>query len=356
MKRSSTIPFLVPFLFPAAVIAGYIYGQLWTFRIVTWIFLAGPFLDVILGENFRNDVEQENKGWRYILWLWLPAQAAILWCGLQVVTRAALTDRPWQLAFGIAVNVGMAGGMFGVTVAHELLHSGNRFERSLAEFLMTLLHYPHFCLEHVYGHHRKVATPSDPATAHLGESLYAFLLRTFYGSLRSAWRTEATRLSCAGRVVWGTGNRMLRYGTLLTFLYVTISLLFGWRGVAFFAMQGIVALTILEIINYVGHYGLLRRVISPGRYEPVSPEHAWNSSFRFTNWLLFNVARHSDHHCEAGRSCLTLRHDRTAPQLPAGYFAMFVLALFPPLWRRIMDPLAIERRHPTSEYAWKVSR
>ncbi len=355
MMRRATIPFLVPFLFPVGVIAGYMNGQLWAFRTVTWLFLIGPFLDVILGEDFHNYAEERHRGWTYILWLWLPAQAAILWCGLQVVTHASQSER-WQLFFGIAVNIGMAGGMFGVTVAHELLHRGSRVERSLAEILMTLLHYPHFCLEHVYGHHRNVATPADPSTARLGESLYAFLVRTLFGSLRSAWHTEATRLSRSGRSICGAGNRMVRYAVGLVFFYAGIGLLFGWLGAAFFALQGAVALTILETINYVGHYGLTRREISPGCYEPVSSDHAWNSSFRFTNWVLFNVARHSDHHCEAGRSCLALRHVRSAPQLPAGYFAMFVLALFPPLWRRIMDPLAAEQLHSGAYHDWQVSQ
>ena len=340
---------MVPFLFPLVAIAGYLSGQLWTFRTVTWLYLAGPFLDVVFGEDSHNYQDEKHTVWRQALWLWVPAQIIILWCGLQAATLS--TSGAWSLEsrLSFAINVGMAGGMFGVTVAHELLHSGTAFERSLAEILMTLLHYPHFCIEHVYGHHRNVATPVDAATARLGESLYVFLGRTFLGSLRSAWRTETARLVRTGQRVWGPGNRMFGYAAGLASFYGLIGLLFGWRGVFFFAVQGVVALTILEIINYVGHYGLMRREISPGCYEPVSPEHAWNSNFRFTTWMLFNVARHSDHHCEAARSCLVLRHHSNAPQLPAGYFAMFVLALFPPLWRRIMDPLVTERK-PSNAY------
>jgi alkane 1-monooxygenase len=356
MARSTALPFLLPFIFPLLVIAGYLNGQLWTFRTVTWLYLAGPFLDVILGEDSRNHSDEAPGIWRYLLWLWLPAQLLVVWCALRVVTHNFLAAYQWQLLFGIAVNVGMAGGMFGVTVAHELIHRGTRFERGLSDILMTLLHYPHFCIEHVYGHHRNVATPADPATARLGESLYIFLGRTFWGSLASAWRTEATRLGRKGQAIWGLRNRMVRSGLGLLSFYAFTGLIFGARGLGFIAVQGLVAIMILETINYVGHYGLTRRETSPGQYEPVSPEHAWNSNYRFTNWMLFNVARHSDHHCEAARSCLALRHRKSAPQLPAGYFAMFVLALFPPLWRRIMDPLVTGRRLSTESCAIQVSQ
>jgi alkane 1-monooxygenase len=329
--------FLLPFLVPMLVICGYQSGHLWTFRVVAWIYLLGPFLDALAGTDTRSSLPDQGHvgAWRWAPMLWVPAQAAILLCGLAAVQQQG---EGWQFTLALAVNVGMAGGMFGVTAAHELLHRPGKVEQQLAAALLTLLHYPHFCIEHVHGHHRKVATPEDPATARLRESFYAFYLRCVSGSLSSAWRIEGKRLRRLGRTAWTTQNRMLRYLASLLLLYLAIGYFFGWLGVAFFVIQGLIALSMLEVINYVGHYGLARRETATGRYEPVMPWHSWNSSDRVTNWLLFNVGRHSNHHCEAGRGYWALRHCADAPQLPAGYFSMFVLALLPPLWRRIMDP------------------
>ena len=359
MRRAVSAPFLLPFLFPLLVITGYLTHQFWTFQTVIWIYLLGPFVDVLLGADTTTRVSNDEIGgfWRFILWLWIPAEAAILLCGLLATAQHfSSSARAWQLLISVAIGCGTAGGMFGVTIAHELLHRASRFERSLAAALMTLLNYPHFCIEHLHGHHRNVGTPADPATARLGESIYAFYARSVSGGLRSAWCTEASRLRAAAETVWHPRNRMLRYGLSLLALYAVIAGFFGWPGVVFFVLQGLVAFSIFEAINYVEHYGLTRREIAPGRYQPVGPEHSWNSSHRFTNWLLFNVARHSDHHCEAGRNYLALRHCDDAPQLPAGYFAMFVLALFPPLWRQIMDPLATTRKQISGDAEMVVAQ
>ena len=107
-----------------------------------------------------------------------------------------------------------------------------------------------------------------------------------------------------------------------------------------------IAAATLEVINYVEHYGLERRLIAPGRYERVTHRHSWNAPQRYTNWLLFNLQRHSDHHAVARRRYQVLRHHDDSPQLPAGYATMFVLALVPPLWRRVMNPRALAFRVP----------
>src|SRR5262249_22502935 len=134
------------------------------------------------------------------------------------------------------------------------------------------------------------------------------------------------------------------YAPVLVLQYAAVGQFFGTRGIALMAIQSTIAFSLIETINYVEHYGLRRREISPGKYEPVLPHHSWNSSHRVSNWLLLNIPRHSDHHFDAARPFNTLRHWNQAPQLPAGYFAMFVLALFPPLWSRVMDPRVEEWR------------
>jgi alkane 1-monooxygenase len=238
----------------------------------------------------------------------------------------------------VACDLGFAGGIIGITVAHELSHARSAWDRRLAEALMTLCSYPHFCIEHVHGHHRNVGTPGDPATARAGENLYAFLLRCVPGGVRSAWRLEARRLRLRRLPAWSVRNRMFRYAVSLAGLYALVGWGFGLPGVFFFAAQGLVSVFLLEAVNYVQHYGLMRRPAGPGRYEPVRPWHSWNFGHRLSNWLLFNLGRHSDHHCRARSPYHALRDCGDAPQLPAGYFAMVVLALFPPLWQAVMGP------------------
>jgi alkane 1-monooxygenase len=220
------------------------------------------------------------------------------------------------------------------------MHRRGRLERGLAELLMTTTTYTHFCVEHVLGHHKHVATPLDPASSHLGESLYAYLPRTLLGGVRSAWRLEGQRRKNAGLSWWSLKNRQVRYPLVLALVYVGIAIFVGPIGVVFFAGQSLVAMLLLETINYIEHYGLARRELSPGRYERCLPWHSWNASQRLTNWFLLHLQRHADHHHIASRPYYALRHVDESPQLPFGYATMVLLALLPPLWCRVMDERA----------------
>ena len=137
---------------------------------------------------------------------------------------------------------------------------------------------------------------------------------------------------------------MLRYAVTQVSMYALVAVSLGLSAVLFLAAQAVLAFTLLEIINYVEHYGLQRREIAPGRYERIMPWHSWNSSHRLSNWLLINLARHSDHHLVASKRYQALDHLETSPQLPAGYGAMLMAALCPPLWRRLMDRRVAEWR------------
>ena len=203
---------------------------------------------------------------------------------------------------------------------------------------MTSVTYPHFCVEHVEGHHRNVGTPADPATARLGESVYRFVPRSVLGGLASAWRIERRRAARLGLRRWSWRDRRVRMGLLTAALYAAVALAFGWAGVLFFAAQSAVAVGQLEVINYLEHYGLSRREVGPGRYERVGAEHSWESAHRLTAWYLFNLPRHADHHARASRPYWNLDHSEASPQLPWGYSTVFLMALVPPLWRRVMDP------------------
>jgi alkane 1-monooxygenase len=301
------------------------------------IFGVIPLLDVVLGHHLQM-VEPETsatsgRDWRYDLWLWLwvPMQVTAVVVG--AVTISGLTG--WDFLWA-TVSVGLFTGV-GINVAHELMHRRGKVERALAEVLMTTTTYTHFCVEHVLGHHKHVSTPVDPASSHLGDSLYGYLPRTLLGGLRSAWRIEDKRRRQAGLPWWSWKNRQFRYGLILALVYVAIGATVGVMGVVFFAGQSLVAMSLLETINYIEHYGLARREIRPGVYERTMPWHSWNASQRLTNWFLFHLQRHADHHHIASRPYYALRHIDDSPQLPAGYATMVLLATVPPLWRLVMD-------------------
>ena len=335
------LPHAIGFVLPAIVLVSARLGGAWTFFPVAVLYVIIPAIDALVGLNKSNPGApeetplSENPAFRAITWLWVPVQIALIGWGVERVANGALT--PVE-AVGTTLSIGLTAGAIGMTFAHELIHRPSRLERLLGDVLLVSVTYPHFAIEHVHGHHRHVGTPRDPATARYGESLYAFLPRTVIGGVRSACRIEARRLGKHGKPALGPANRMLRYAGVVCVLYAIVGLRYGWSGIVFFAAQSVVAFGLIETINYIEHYGLVRQEVVPGQYERVMPWHSWDSTHRVSNWILINLARHADHHLAASKRYQILHALEGAPQLPAGYGAMFVLALAPPLWRRVMDP------------------
>ena len=303
-------------------------------------FVAVPLLDALVGLNTENPGETAPRRtalavFRLATWLAVPGQAAMLLWGAHVVTRPSVGIVE---ILGTVASVGFTGGVVGITVAHELVHRSSRVDRLFSGVLLVLVGYLHWAIEHVAGHHHRVATPEDPATARLGESLPAFVLRSLVGGFRSAWALG--RIDGRGR--WA--NRALGCALLSCAPALALGLWLGPRAAVFFLAQSAVAITFLETINYIEHYGLERRMLRPGVYERVKPIHSWNASHRLTNAFLFNLQRHSDHHVWPRRAYYQLRHHADSPQLPLGYAGMALLAMVPPLWRRIMDPRVMAHR------------
>ncbi len=238
----------------------------------------------------------------------------------------------------LAVLVGLYYGAVGFAVAHELMHRPGRADRWLGDLLLILVTYPQFSIEHVYGHHIRVATPDDPASAKLNEPLYAFLPRSIGGGLISAWRIELRRLKARGQGWLSMQNRMLWYAVFVALYYAAAYALAGVYGVAAVAIQSGVAIFSLETINYMQHYGLSRKEVAPGRYERPDIQHCWNWETRFSGLYFLNLGRHSEHHRAAGRRFDSLREIEGQPRLPAGLMPMYVTAMIPPLWFAIMNP------------------
>lgn len=285
-----------------------------------------------------RDRSQPSSGVRDIaLYKWIAlATLPVHFLSLGWATHVFVTaDFSWIGRLGWIFSIGAISGTIAITAGHELIHRSTRLEQWWGGVLLASVCYGGFKIEHVYGHHVHVATPLDASSARRGQSVYAFLPRAVWNNVCNAWRLEAQRLRRRGLPAWR--NEMLVWSAVSIGFAALAALLFGTAGLLFFVAQSVVAFCELEVINYIEHYGLTRRRLENG-YERVAPIHSWNSSYRMMNWFLLNLARHSDHHASTARRYQELRHFDDAPQLPGGYGAMLVLALFPPLWFRIIDP------------------
>jgi len=308
----------------------------------TWIFVipVSVYAALILADLVAGEVTPPNRiapHWSNALatWLWPLLQFAVLGWMLWEIRAGRLV---WNDAIGLGLALGLATGGVGITDAHELVHRRAWWERFLGQALLASVTYHHFYIEHVFGHHRRAGTPADSVTARRSESLYQFMPRAVIGSFVSAWGLESERLRRVGGSPWSWRNRVLAGVAVEAGLYAAIVVFAGWLGVAFFLAQSALAIFLLEATNYIEHYGLERRELAPGVYERYGAEHAWDSRFRFSNWLLFNLPNHASHHLHPGRRHDELVYEAKAPRLPVGYPLAVVLAALPPLWFRIVDP------------------
>ncbi|MFW0151036.1 alkane 1-monooxygenase [Mycobacterium sp. smrl_JER01] len=338
------IPTLVPFSWAGAALTGW--GVFWWSGPVLMFFVI-PALDYLVGPDADNPPDsalarlENDRFYRWATYLYLPAQyvslvlACWFWTGGGGVVLSEVDKA------GLMLTVGGIAGV-AINIAHELGHQRAQSERRLSKIALAQTGYGHFFVEHNRGHHARVATPLDPASSRLGESLYAFQLRSILGSLRSAWRLERRRLARRGMSPWTLRNDVLNAWAVTVALFAALVAVFGIAVLPWLIGQAIVGICLLESINYLEHYGLRRRRRADGSYEQVRPTHSWNSNSVISNVFLFHLQRHSDHHANPHRRYQALCHADEAPQLPSGYATMVLLALFPPLWRWVMDPRVLD--------------
>ncbi len=328
---------LIPLAYVGAARGGWTVALL---PLVTWYLFSG--LDLVVGRNTGNsdpDTTDRQLAWhRRITLIWAPVQFVTLFSLIWYVPQAGHLSSFERVV--LFFGVGVITGTVGITYSHELMHRRNRTERWMADVLLAMVLYSHFRSEHLLVHHRHVGTPADAVTARYNEGFHRFYPRVLHQSLCSAFAAE--RAMCARRNLpwYAPGNPFWRYAALQSGMLVLAFALGGWSGLALFAVQAGTAIWQLELVNYIEHYGLTRAHLGEGRYEHVKPRHSWNSDHRASNWLLINLQRHSDHHVKPDRRYPLLRTyaDSEAPQLPWGYPVMTMAAMFPPLWRRIMNP------------------
>ena len=158
---------------------------------------------------------------------------------------------------------------------------------------------------------------------------------------KSAWRIEKRRYARKKQHPFRIGNDVLNAWLMSLVLWGALVAWLGVEIVPYLVIQAVVGFSLLEVVNYMEHYGMLRQKVGVGerqRYERVDPSHSWNSNNIATNVLLYHLQRHSDHHANPTRRYQTLRDYEESPVLPTGYAGMIVLAIVPAVWRRVMDP------------------
>lgn len=342
VRLSSAIPYWVSLLMVPLVAFVATQGGWWLLLLPmsTWWLFA--LLDAVIGQNTDNadpgTAEADLFWYRLVTLMWGPLQVMIILGGLYYAPRAAHLST-WE-QIGLFAGIGVLSGAIGITYAHELMHQRSKLEKWLGDILMASVLYSHFRSEHILVHHRYVATSRDPVTARYNESFWRFFPRVLSSCFGSAWRAETDLLRRQKRRWHDRRNPFWRYAALQAGFLLLALLLAGPFGLLLFAVQAFVAVWQLELVNYIEHYGLTRRHLGEGRYEPVGPHHSWNATERASNWLLINLQRHSDHHFKPNRRfpVLQSRADEGAPELPFGYPVMTMLATMPPVWRRVMNP------------------
>ncbi|MEZ0366953.1 alkane 1-monooxygenase [Mycobacterium sp. pUA109] len=323
---------------------------LWIGPILLYALL--PTLDLCVGADGQNPPDEamhrleNDRYYRYATYAYLPFQYASAIFGAYLFTASDLGwlgfdgALGWLGKIGVAMSVGTVGGV-GINTAHELGHKRENLERWLAKITLAQVCYGHFYIEHNRGHHVRVATPEDPASSRLGETFWEFLPRTVFGSLRSAVELEAQRIRRLDKNPWHPstwlGNDVLNAFVMSVVFWGVLIAVFGPALVPFVLIQAIYGFSLLESVNYLEHYGLLRQKLPNGRYERCTPQHSWNSDHLVTNLFLYHLQRHSDHHANPTRRYQTLRSMDGAPNLPAGYGSLIAVTYFPPVWRKLMD-------------------
>ncbi len=310
-----------------------------------------PLIDLVAGLDRSNPPDdmiealEQDRYYRWVTYLFLPIQYVGFVGACYLLTHGELVGGLSTLdKIGLATTIGAIGGV-GINTAHELGHKREVAERWLSKIVLAQVAYGHFYIEHNRGHHVRVATPEDPASGRLGENFYQFWPRTVFGSLQSAWRLEKRRYARKKQHPFRLGNDVVNAWLMSLVLW---GVMIAWLGpalVPYLVLQALVGLSLLEVVNYMEHYGMLRRKVGRGereRYERVLPSHSWNSNNIATNVLLYHLQRHSDHHANPTRRYQTLRDYEESPVLPTGYAGMILLALVPALWRRVMDQRVVD--------------
>jgi len=340
--RLSAWPYWMTITFVPLVVLAVTQGGWYILLVPFYGWVLMPLLDIVLGKNLRNpdpDTADEELFWfRLLTWIWFSVQFCLVFGTLYYLSHVA--SYPWYETLGIMFAIGVTTGVVGIVYSHELMHKAGRFERNLGDLLLALVLYGHFRTEHLLVHHPWVGTPRDTVTARYNEGFHRAFFRILWQGPGSAWRAEKAMLERRNRSPFHLSNPVWKYLALAAIMLAIAFAIGGWFAVGLFAFQAFIAIWQLELTNYIEHYGLTRKYLGDGKYEPVGLHHSWDSAHHVSGLLLINLQRHADHHVHPMRRfpLLQIYDESKVPQLPTGYPPMTFVAMIPPLWRRMFNP------------------
>lgn len=332
---------MLSLIYPFGLLAIVEKGGWWLWALVPLNIAIIPLLDHGLHWIIPN--WRPNAAWLQVLfakpvfWFYAVVQGFVLVTVLLYVSHQHLSALGYM---GLMSSTGIMTGTAGITAAHELIHRQDRMERALGLALLSMVSYMHFRIEHVYGHHKHVGTDQDSASAKIGDDFPAFFIKILRRGLVSAWNIECARLLRVGQPVFSFQNRVIQYLVIQGSLCLGIGIILGLLTLAFFLLQSLMAVHLLEAVNYVQHYGLRRELAGTATAVRPGPLHAWESDYVLAGLFYFRIDVHAQHHIAAGRHCTVLQNEEKSPKLPFSFNLMVFIALVPPLWHRLMDPLA----------------
>jgi alkane 1-monooxygenase len=334
------LKYLFVFILPLGVFFAFNRQGWSTFSPIIFTFVLIPCLELFLKpdkQNFDQETmlkEKKSRFYDWILYLSVPIQILMLISFLFVIELTPIFSISY---FGKVFAMGLLCGVLGINIGHELGHRSSKWDQFLGEVLLLTSLNTHFLPYHNEGHHREVATPDDAATAKKGQTLFSFWITSHFGSYVKAWKIENNRMKRSGKSMFSLSNKMITYSIANLVLLFGIYYYFDFKVLLAFIFAAVIGILLLETVNYIEHYGLLRHKNDSGRYERVKHWHSWNSDHQIGRLMLFNLSRHSDHHYKASKKYQVLESLPESPQMPTGYPGMMMLALIPPLWFSVMN-------------------
>ncbi|WP_133136701.1 alkane 1-monooxygenase [Legionella rowbothamii] len=329
--------YLLVFIFPLSAIIGFMFGGIASFTTLFFFSMILPTAEFFCGEDYVNPYAVEidsHTYYRAILYGVVICQVILTFLGAYAASHSQYLFE----VIGYSVAVGINGGI-AFSAAHELIHKNNRWDNWMGNIVLICTATGHAPMEHVLVHHGPfiTGTPADHVHAPHGMNFYTYYLKSMVGLRTSAFTAEKKLMRRKGYSIFSWHNRLVTLN-LCTFL-LALLLTSLWGLAALFYFIGVVLVSSIVILGaaYIQHYGLERFTLPDGSYEKFTAMHCWNSNYILTNYLLFQLPRHSIHHLRPGRDYEVSVDSPENPQLPYGYFVCSLLIFIPGIWRRLME-------------------
>ncbi len=352
MRKINKFGYLLVFTIPLSFLLSFYSGNTYMmYSLPFMMFIVMPIIDPLFGvdnQNYDSEKEKQLKDesfYKVVLYAWAIVQTLMM---LWIVYQFAIRSISTAYIIPMVINTMIMNGGVGIVVAHELGHKNNKLDKYLAKLLLIQVFYGHFTVKHNRGHHLNVGTPLDTATSRLDQTYYSFWKQSVFKGFISAIEIENEYLKNK-KIKKSLFNHEVYYSVFFSCLFLLLSSLIVYvfneqmllLYLVFFIAQTFLSISLLESVEYIEHYGIIRNLKEDSTYEKTNATHSWNANFIISNYFLFQLQRHSDHHLYATKNYQILKQYDESPQLPNGYPAMVLLTLLPPIWFKIMNKRVI---------------